>query len=49
MTTERIALQTLDWIVLVVYFVGMLAIGFYFSRRNKNTDDYMLGGRKMTS
>lgn len=49
MTTERIALQAWDWVVLIVYFTAMLAIGFYFSRRNKNTDDYMLGGRKMTS
>ncbi len=46
---ERITLHSLDWIVLILYFAGMLAVGFYFSRRNKNTDDYMLGGRKMSS
>lgn len=49
MTTESITLQSWDWIVLFVYFAGMLAIGYYYSRRNKNTEDYMLGGRKMTS
>jgi solute:Na+ symporter, SSS family len=49
MDTGRVALHGLDWIVLVVYFAGMLAVGFYFSHRNKNSDDYMLGGRKMTA
>ncbi|PFG38007.1 sodium/proline symporter [Georgenia soli] len=30
---------------LVVYFAGMLAIGWYFFRKNNSLDDYMLGGR----
>ena len=37
----------LDWIVLAGYGVGMLAIGWYFSRRTDNTDDYLLAGREM--
>lgn len=31
-----------------LYFVLMLAIGFYAFRRTSDLDDYMLGGRKLT-
>lgn len=37
----------LDWIVLAGYLVAMLLIGWFFSRKNKTQDDYLLGGRKM--
>ncbi len=37
----------LDWMVVAIYIIGMLAIGVYFKRRTKTTDDYMLGGRNM--
>jgi Na+/proline symporter len=30
-----------------IYVVGMIALGFYFSRRIKNDDDYFLGGRSL--
>lgn len=30
----------LNYLVLFVYFGGMLLIGFYFMKRNKNTDDF---------
>ena len=30
-----------------IYLVGMVLIGLLFSRRNKNTDDFFLGGRKL--
>ena len=43
------SMQTLDWIVIGAYGVGMLLIGFYFSLRTKTSEDYMLGGRKMSS
>jgi Na+/proline symporter len=29
------------------YVVGMIAMGFYFSKRIKNDDDYFLGGRSL--
>jgi len=47
MTSERMALTSLDWIVIITYGIGMLLAGFYFSHQNKNSDDYMLGGRNM--
>ncbi|MCL1892629.1 MAG: sodium/proline symporter PutP [Holophagaceae bacterium] len=34
-------------IVLVFYMVGMLALGFYNYRKNKNLSDYFLGGRNL--
>src|SRR4051812_49301805 len=36
-----------DWLVIGLYLVGMLAIGWYFSRRTKNREDYLLGEREM--
>ena len=44
---DKTALTGFDWIVLCTYGVGMLIVGFYFSRKNKSSDDYMLGGRNM--
>ena len=41
------ALTRLDWLIIIIYAAGMLLAGFYFSRRNKSPDDYMLGGRNM--
>lgn len=38
----------LDWIVIIGYVVGMLLVGFYFSGKNKSSEDYMLGGRNMS-
>lgn len=34
-------------IAIALYLVGMLIIGFACSKRNKNTDDFYLGGRKL--
>lgn len=42
-------LQIADWIVLVLYGVGMLAVGWYYWRRSNTSEEYLLGGRKMKS
>ena len=34
-----------DAIVLVAYFVGIVAIGLYAGRRNPNLKEFALGGR----
>ena len=39
-------LATLDWAVLLVYLAAILLIGFYFARRNTNTEEYFVGGRR---
>jgi Na+/proline symporter len=40
-----IQLHTLDWIVIAVYFVGIVAVGLYVARGVKVTEDYFLGKR----
>lgn len=34
-------------VVFAIYFAAMLGIGFYFWKRNKDMDDYVLGGRTL--
>ncbi len=46
---EKISLTIIDWIIIIAYGIGMLLVGFYFSRQNKNAEDYLLGGRGMKS
>ncbi|HNR67667.1 MAG TPA: hypothetical protein PKN04_08895 [bacterium] len=49
MTLARTALSSWDWIIVGLYAIGMLLVGFYYSRRTRCSDDYMLGGRQMKS
>jgi solute:Na+ symporter, SSS family len=39
----------IDLLVFICYVLGMLSIGYYFFKKNKNTDDYFVGGRNMGS
>ena len=39
--------QTCILVVIAVYLLGMLVIGIACSKKNKNTDDFYLGGRKL--
>ncbi|HOC69497.1 MAG TPA: sodium:solute symporter, partial [Candidatus Hydrogenedentes bacterium] len=36
----------LDWIILVVYFIGIASIGPLFARRNKSTESFFVGNRQ---
>jgi len=38
-------LHIADIVVLILYFVATMGIGFFFSRKNTNTEEYFLGGR----
>nr|WP_235908870.1 sodium/solute symporter [Roseiconus nitratireducens] len=38
---------TLNYLVLFGYLLAMVGIGVYFTRRNKNTDDYFRGGKQI--
>ena len=42
-------LFAIDIAVIVIYLLAMLGVGVYFSLRNKSSDDYLLGGRRMPS
>ncbi len=37
----------IDLSIFIVYLTAMLGVGVYFLKRNKNTDDYYVGGRKL--
>ncbi len=41
------AFGLVNYIVLIGYLLGMVAIGAYFAKKNKNTDDYFRGGKKI--
>ena len=43
MTTAQICII----IAIVIYLAAMVAIGAVYSKKNKNTDDFYLGGRKL--
>ncbi len=38
-----------DWAVIAAYLVGVLLIGWYYSRGPRTTEEYLLGGRSMRS
>ena len=37
----------LNWLVLIVYLLAMLWLGFYFMHREKNSDDFFTGGGRI--
>lgn len=37
----------IDWIVLAVYFVATMGIGFYFYRKTRSTEGFTAGGRSL--
>jgi len=41
-------MTTTDWIIIAIYLVSMLAIGLYCAQRTKDSEDYLLGGRRMS-
>ena len=38
-----------DWVIIIIYVFLMLGIGWYYSKRQKNSEDYLVGGRQMNS
>jgi SSS family transporter len=44
-TGERF--KIVDFAVIGAYIVGLIWIGWYFSKRERDTEDYFLGGRKI--
>lgn len=39
------SISVIDIGVIVLFFVAMIAMGLYFSRKNKGTEEYFVGGR----
>jgi SSS family solute:Na+ symporter len=42
-------MHLIDIIVFITYFAAMMGIGFYFFNKNKNVEDYYVGGRSLGS
>ncbi len=42
-------MHIVDLSVFILYMLVMLGVGYFFLRRNKDTDDYYVGGRSMGS
>jgi SSS family solute:Na+ symporter len=42
-------MHLIDILVFVIYFALMLGVGIYFFRKNKNIEDYYIGGRSLGS
>ncbi|MGB5403030.1 MAG: sodium transporter, partial [Robiginitalea sp.] len=40
-------MNTLDYVIVAVYLLGFLGMGFFF-KDNKDSSDYFLGGRSMS-
>lgn len=38
-------MNLLDWLIIIVYVGGLLFLGYYFSKNQKDTKDYFLAGR----
>ncbi len=38
--------STLDWLVLAIYLLAMIAVGFHFSARQISTREFFLGGQR---
>ncbi len=36
-----------NWLFLVIYLIGMVLLGFYFSKRENTTNDYFLAGQRI--
>lgn len=45
--SDSSSLPVIDLTVIVLYLAGTLAIGFWFGRKSKNTDEFMAAGRKI--
>jgi len=42
-----IQLTNLDYGAMIVYLLAVVALGFYFSKSEKNSEDFLLGGRSI--
>ena len=42
-------MNSLDIAIIILYFAGMIFLGFYAQHKQKNVDDYYVGGRTMGS
>lgn len=41
-------MHVIDWIIIVVYLIGLIGLSRYLSRRQFDVEDYYLGGRRLS-
>ena len=46
--TEVIRATPLDFAVIIIYFIGILGFGAWFSRYTKSTKDFFFGGQRFS-
>lgn len=39
--------STLDSVIMILYFIGMILVGLYYSKKVKTTDDFLVAGRNV--
>jgi len=44
-----LSMHTVDFVIIAIYFVIVLAIGFYLKRYTKSSDDFFMAGRGMSA
>lgn len=42
-----IGISKIDWVIVLVYLLSMLGVGFYFTNKIRNSSDYFLAGRSL--
>lgn len=42
-------MHVLDVLIIILYLIIILGVGFYFFRKNKDIDEYYVGGRRLSS
>ncbi len=47
--TSEIALTFADWLIIAIYFVFIIGIGYYLKQFTKSDEDFFLAGRKNSS
>ncbi len=48
-SSHLLTLSPIDLVIVVLYFVVVLAIGFYLKKRTSTGEDFFMAGRKMTA
>ena len=40
-------MSPIDWIIVALFLGALVAIGWFFSRKSRNIEDYFVAGRSM--
>ncbi len=49
MSRQLLSLASVDWLIIAIYFIAVLGIGFYLKRFAGTGEDFFMAGRKMTA